>query len=353
MKVTILAGFLACTLLGVACSVGPIQAAAESNHPLSQYKYGLQLIADEEFELGREFILKSMQAGNKEAIAFWDVYEGWVDTLIKAKAGDMGSQREVGYNYSLDNSPVATINDPEQTLKWLSAASDQGDYNSSFLLGQLYSEGRVFHKNESTAFDWFYRSAKQGSAEGKYELFKRLIAGKGVSKDASKAEMWLRLAANSGHPEARASLLDYYYFQGTNQNLGWAAHWLAIEGDKSKTASVLPYLTKLSIVARNPTVFSSFDSDKIVGHIKPKSDLYALYFEGEWVEVYSPKQNLLGVMKASDVSVQKEGRTWALKNNYQLCKVECDSSMCYQTNADGTTDSFSYDADKAALCHTY
>ncbi|QIR16607.1 tetratricopeptide repeat protein [Shewanella aestuarii] len=353
MKKTTLATVCAILLLGAGCAASPLQAEAEANIPNAQYKYGLQLIAAENFAQGKAYILKSMQAGDQEAIQFWDTYEQWVNTLIKAKQGDIASQREVGYNYSLDNSPVSTVHDPELTLKWLSNASEQGDHHSSFLLGQLYSEGRVFNQDEKTAFDWFYKAARQGSPDGKFELYRRYLVGNGVNKDAESAEFWLKSAVIDGQADASVALIDHYYLGSANQNLAHATHWLAVQGDKQRIAPILPYLSKLKTVKSMPAVYSSFDSDTVIGQLKAGSDLYALYFEGDWVEVFSPRQNLLGVMHVNDVSVQQKPRSWALKNNYQLCKVECNSRMCYQTNADGTYTEYSFDPDKAAMCLSY
>lgn len=352
MRRSVIASMCLVSALSIGCSSSQLHDDANSNIPAAQYRYGLQLISQDNYVDGKRYILKAMKAGDSEALSFWDVYSNWVDTLILADDGDINAQREVGYSYSLDNSPVSTVHDTDLTLHWLSKAFKGGDHESAYLLGELYSEGRVFKKNEAEAFEWLHQSAELGNANAKYEIFKRYFAGKGVKKDMTKAEYWLKAASIANHTEAKESLIKYY-INGEKPNYGWALHWLVLDNDSAKARSLLPYMTKLSSLGESTSVYSSFNSNDVLGSIKAGSDLYAIYFEGDWVEVYSPKQKLLGVMSVNDVSIKKNGRDWALKTNYNLCKAECNTSTCNQTNADGTGDEYPYDAIRASMCLTF
>lgn len=352
MRKSVIASMCLVGVLSLGCSTSKLHEDADLNIPSAQYRYGLQLISQDNYIDGKRYILKAVKAGDSEALGFWGVYSNWVDTLILADDGDINAQREVGYSYSLDNSPVSTVHDTELTVYWLSKAFNGGDHESAYLLGELYSEGRVFIKNEKEAFEWFLQSATAGNANAMYEVYKRYYAGKGVKQDTTKAEYWLKAAGIANHIEAKDTLIKYY-MSGENPNYGWALQWLVSENDVASVRSLLPYMTKLSTLGEDSSVYKSFNSNDVLGSINAGSDLYAIYFEGDWVEVYSPKQKLLGVMSIDDVSIKKTGRDWALKTNYNLCKAECDSLMCYQSNADGTSDSYSYDTIRASMCLTF
>jgi len=351
MKIGVIAVICVLGVLTNGCTYSQLKTDASLKVPNAQYRYGLHLIHNDDVAEGKDYILMAVKAGDQDAIDFWDVYHNWVDTLILAYKGDLNAMREVGYNYSLDNSPISTVHDSELTLRWLSAAYSKGDHHSAFILGNLYSEGRVFDKDESEAFSWFMKSAKSGGADAQFELFNRYLVGNGTDKNLALAEYWLKAANFGGQVDAQKALINHFT-HGEHRNYGWALHLLAKDNDFSQIYKLIPYLTKLKTVNSNAKVYRSFDTNEVIGTAN-STDLYAIYFEGDWVEVYLTKKKLVGVMRKEDISIDKKGRDWALKGNYQLCKAKCTSSMCYQNNADGTKDEYSLDTVRASMCLTF
>lgn len=51
---------------------------------------------------------------------------------------------------------------------------------------------------------WFRRAAEQGHRAAQFELGVCLATGEGIAQDEVEAFAWFELAADAGHPQARA-----------------------------------------------------------------------------------------------------------------------------------------------------
>ncbi|MEC3863460.1 SEL1-like repeat protein, partial [Mesobacterium sp. TK19101] len=78
----------------------------------------------------------------------------------------------------------------------------QGNPQAMYTVGQLYSHGIFFRKNDVAAFAWYLLSGKRGSLDGQYALSRCLHMGIGSPVHKFSALIWALFAANGGHSEA-------------------------------------------------------------------------------------------------------------------------------------------------------
>lgn len=104
--------------------------------------------------------------------------------------------------------------------------AEQGDAESQFRLGWMYSKGQGVPKDYVEAVRWYRKSAEQGYAKAEYNLSDLYREGKGVPQDYAQAERWCRKAAEQGDPKAEDGV-GFMYFQGEGiaQDYSEAAHW--------------------------------------------------------------------------------------------------------------------------------
>ncbi len=88
----------------------------------------------------------------------------------------------------------------------LSRAADQGDFDASYQLANLYRNGMGVSKDQAKAFDLYGRAAKAGNTEAAYSLGKMYEYGWGTSADPAQARRWYEVSAKAGNTAATASL---------------------------------------------------------------------------------------------------------------------------------------------------
>jgi TPR repeat protein len=123
--------------------------------------------------------------------------------------------------------------------------AEQGDAESQFKLGSLYSRGKGVSQDYGEAVRWYRKSAEQGYAKAEFNLGSMFRAGKGVPQDYAEAEHWLRKAAEQGNERAEEGLgFLYYRGEGVPQDYGEAARWyrIAAEQGDANAQYVLGYL---------------------------------------------------------------------------------------------------------------
>ncbi len=145
----------------------------------------------------------------------------------KAEAGEVASQSLLGSHYFLD------LADGEKTqkeaVKWLRAAGKQGDAQSQYFLGRIFSTGcheKYFLKDDEEAVKWWRKAAVTGYTDALKALGKSYFEGRGVPKDYKEAAKWYRQAAEQGDHQAQRHLGDQYRFgQGVAKDLVKAHAW--------------------------------------------------------------------------------------------------------------------------------
>ena len=120
-------------------------------------------------------------------------------------------------------------------FKEWSILAKTGDAESQYRLGRLYAEGKGTDADDSSAVDWYRRSALQGYARAQSSLGFMLELGRGVERDISEAVDWYEKAARQGRATA-ASNLGRIYEHGSlgSEKLDEALLWYrraAADGD--------------------------------------------------------------------------------------------------------------------------
>jgi hypothetical protein len=123
--------------------------------------------------------------------------------------------------------------------------AEQGDAESQFKLGSMYSKGKGVLEDYGEAVRWYRKSAEQGYTKAEYNLSGMYRDGKGVSQDYAEAERWCRKAAEQGDARAQEGLgFLYYRGEGVPQDYAEAARWYrksAEQGD-ANARYVLGYM---------------------------------------------------------------------------------------------------------------
>lgn len=108
--------------------------------------------------------------------------------------------------------------DYETAVRHYTAAAEQGDEDSQFMLGSVYSSGDIpgLEKDEAEADKWFRKAigpiraaAEEGQPDAQYMLGMACLEGLGgEKKDLEKAKEWFLKAAKQGDTRAQV-LLQY------------------------------------------------------------------------------------------------------------------------------------------------
>ncbi len=101
--------------------------------------------------------------------------------------------------------------DPDDALKWLIAAGNQGQTEAMVFAGQMMASGRgVEAPDVAGAASWFSKAAEKGDSAGMYALAECYLFGKGVPKDPKRSIELLTSASALNNPRAMNLLGDLY-----------------------------------------------------------------------------------------------------------------------------------------------
>ena len=93
-------------------------------------------------------------------------------------------------------------------LATLQARAAQGNAESQFLLGSMYSAGTVVDQDDVEAVRWFLRSAEQGYVQSFLPLADAYLSGLGTTQDFVNAHRWFNIAAARLSGEERAVAVE-------------------------------------------------------------------------------------------------------------------------------------------------
>jgi hypothetical protein len=334
-----------------------LKESASQVNPVAQFDYAVFLLNKERYSEGRDLLLKSVEGGNEEALRYFGQHRSWIQTALDAEAGDFKKQRSLGIAYSNPSSPVSAEPQPTKAVKWLTRAVKLGDSISAFYLGGMFARGGVVEKDQRAATDWYLKAATLGNTDSMYILSMRYSTGEGVALNSERALYWKNLAAYSGHPLALENIaVDYSLGINGYQNDAWAVFWSSKLGKDeqliSNSLSNLPRLKPIYDKTMLEPTFTNTTSSMAEPVIMSRTtDLYALHYEGDWVEVYSPIHNMVGYVETANTIVVSAGRESSLKpSNYHLCEIYCQYGSCEQRNLDGSTSTFSLDINRVKMC---
>ena len=121
--------------------------------------------------------------------------------------------------------------DYREGLQWLTKASDAGDAEANYWIGQAYDQGRGVAPNQKEAAKWFSKGARMGDPSSQNSLAINLAEGKGTRKDTAQAITWFRKSAEQGNSEAACNLaLHYMRGEGVEKDYVLALMWGLISG---------------------------------------------------------------------------------------------------------------------------
>ena len=122
-----------------------------------------------------------------------------------------------------------------QAVPKLKAAAEKGHTKAQYRLGRCYEKGRGVSKDETSAFQWYTKSAAQDYAKGQYALGNCYKEGLGTAKDHKKAFEYFTKAAQHDNADAQYQLGKCYMKgKGTTADAKKAASWFkkAVSNEK-------------------------------------------------------------------------------------------------------------------------
>jgi TPR repeat protein len=121
--------------------------------------------------------------------------------------------------------------DYREGLQWLTKASEAGDAEADYWLGQAYEQGRGVTADQREATKWFSKGAQIGDPSAQNSLAINLAEGNGTRKNAAQAVEWFRKSAEQGNDEAACNLaLHYMRGEGVEKDYVVALMWGLISG---------------------------------------------------------------------------------------------------------------------------
>ena len=104
--------------------------------------------------------------------------------------------------------------------------ANQGDVESQFYIGRMYSQGEGVRQDYTKAREWYEKAANQGDASSQANLGYIYQYGEGVRQDYAKAREWYTKSANQGIANAQLNLgYLYYKGKGVRQDYATAQEW--------------------------------------------------------------------------------------------------------------------------------
>jgi TPR repeat protein len=89
------------------------------------------------------------------------------------------------------------------------ASAAQGNPSAQNNLGIMYEYGRGIQKDNTKAFEWYFKAAKNGNATAQFNIGQSYLNGSnGLSKNRVEALNWLRKSASNGVVQAKLILTE-------------------------------------------------------------------------------------------------------------------------------------------------
>ncbi|MGA6992474.1 MAG: tetratricopeptide repeat protein [Candidatus Deferrimicrobiaceae bacterium] len=154
--------------------------------------------------------------------------------------------------------------------------AEKGDARSQHNLGVMYDYGRGAPQDNTEAWKWYRKAAKQGLPDAQHNLGLMYEKGQGVPQNHTEAGKWYRRAADQGLPEAQVNLgIMYYNGQGVPQDYILAHMWLNIAASHypaSVKKSVNDVIHYRDIVNAKMTPAQIAEAQRLAREWKPKKE---------------------------------------------------------------------------------
>ena len=114
--------------------------------------------------------------------------------LILAENGDEDSMFNIGIIYTAG---TCIEGDNLEALKWYNKAADLGDDEALYYAAQIYSDMKEYKKS----FEYFLESSLLNNSYSMYNVGYQYYYGHGVRRDYFKSYIWIKLAILSGNDD--------------------------------------------------------------------------------------------------------------------------------------------------------
>jgi hypothetical protein len=202
------------------------------------------------------------------------------------------------WNYS---EPTPTINEevvsresppPKETeeiepklteVELLIQKAEAGDLAAQESLGHMYYFGNKVEKSFKEAFNWYKKSAIQGSYTSQYNLGSMFYNGEGTEIDYEESLKWYKLSANQGFSFAQFWVGHaYFYGSGTEKNIDEAISFWKRSARQDYVQSVfnlgLIYSGGIGVPKDIIEAISWFKQGSDLGSVQCLSALGAIYY---------------------------------------------------------------------------
>jgi TPR repeat protein len=162
----------------------------------------------------------------------------------KSAANDPASQTALASCYDLGRHVQPN---GKESIRWLTAAANQGYAPAEYELGRIYLYGRGVPADYPQALRWERGAADQGDPRAQRDLAFMYERGFGVPVDPAQAAEWNRKAATQGQPEAQLHLAQALETgAGIQKNSTEADHWYVRAARQEQPAAQLALARKLA-----------------------------------------------------------------------------------------------------------
>jgi TPR repeat protein len=152
---------------------------------------------------------KAAAQGNEKAVNRMNLLqaneERFGKELASGRNGDMESQYKLGNMYT---EGIGTNIDLSKAAVAFEQSASQGYAKAEYKLGLIYYEGTGVKASRKTAFKWFKQAADKGYAAAQYYLGKIYASGNGVKRDYATSLEWYTKAVDGGFNQARSEMID-------------------------------------------------------------------------------------------------------------------------------------------------
>ncbi len=111
--------------------------------------------------------------------------------------------------------------DYEKAKAILLPLAEAGDPRAMNAVGLLYSDGKAYPTNPTTACDWYEQSAQEGYSSAQANFASCFIRGQGRPQDREKASFWAEQAARQGNVESQVDLVHLYHQENPQKAQEW------------------------------------------------------------------------------------------------------------------------------------
>ncbi|KAG0318869.1 hypothetical protein BGZ99_005385 [Dissophora globulifera] len=111
-------------------------------------------------------------------------------------------------------------------------ASDSGDSDAMFSIGEMYNSGHGVEQDYCKAMEWFVKASEGGVIKALVTIGKMFLNGHGVEQDYSKAMEWFCKGNDGGDSSAKFYIgVMYHNSFGVEQDYGKAMEWFLKASD--------------------------------------------------------------------------------------------------------------------------